>query len=152
MKTLVIAATLLLSSLVLVHAADADDAPACPAAVSAAMTHAFPKATINACKAEREDGHDQFEVRLTLADGTALEVDVTPAGVVLQTEQVVPVNQVPALVAKAFAAKYPAAKATRAEKQTRGAKGDVFFELAFQVAGKKLEATFASDGRFIEEE
>ncbi len=149
MKTLALAAALLATSVAHAHA---DDAPRpCPAAVTSALARSFPKSTLGSCKAEREDGHDQFEARLTLADGTALEVDVSPTGDVLQTEQVVPVDQVPAAVTKAFAAKYPAAKIARAEKQTRGAKA-VFFELAFQTAGKKSEATFANDGHFVEEE
>lgn len=149
MKHFALAAAL---SLAAVAHADADDGPkACPAAVTTALARAFPKSTLGACKAEREDGHDQFEAKLTLADGTALEVDVSPTGDVLQTEQIVPLAQVPAAVTKAFAAKYPAAKVTRAEKQTHGAK-DLFFELAFELAGKKREATFANDGRFVDEE
>ncbi|HET9987094.1 MAG TPA: hypothetical protein VFQ65_01210 [Kofleriaceae bacterium] len=125
--------------------------PPCPAAVTTAIDKRFPKSTLQACKAEREDGHDQFEVKLTKADGSKVEVDVSPAGAILQTEEVIALDQVPAAVTKAFAAKYPKAKPTRAEKQTP-ATGKPSYELAFAVDGKRKEATFAEDGTFVEEE
>jgi hypothetical protein len=52
---------------------------------------------------------------------------------------------------RAFAAKYGAAKPTRAEMQT-AADGKVTYELAFAAGTKKKEATFGSDGAFVEEE
>src|SRR4051812_46504332 len=110
--------------------------PPCPGAVTSAIEKKFPKSTVQACKAEREEGHDQFEVKLTKADGGKLELDLSPAGAILQTEEVVAVDQVPAAVMKAFAAKYPKAKPTRAEKQTP-ATGKPSYELAFQVDGKR---------------
>ncbi|MEO6777227.1 MAG: PepSY-like domain-containing protein [Kofleriaceae bacterium] len=149
MKT--IASTLLLVSALVLPLAAAAPPPSCPAAVTGAIAKQFPKATVQRCKAEREDGHDQFEVKLTKADGGKLEVDVSPAGAILQTEEVVGLDQVPAAVMKAFAAKYPKAKPTRAEKQTP-ATGKASYELAFQTDGKRKEATFAEDGRFVEEE
>ncbi|MEP6859628.1 MAG: PepSY-like domain-containing protein [Deltaproteobacteria bacterium] len=125
--------------------------PPCPGAVTTAIEKKFPKSTVQVCKAEREDGHDQFEVKLTKADGGKVEVDLSPAGAILQTEEVVALDQVPAAVMKAFAAKYPKAKPNRAEKQTP-ATGKPSYELAFQVDGKRKEATFAEDGAFMEEE
>jgi hypothetical protein len=125
--------------------------PPCPAAVTTAIEKKFPKSTVQVCKAEREDGHDQFEVVLTKADRSKVEVDVSPAGAILQTEEVVALDQVPAPVMKAFAAKYPKATPTRAEKQTP-ATGKPSYELAFQADGKRKEATFQEDGAFMEEE
>jgi hypothetical protein len=125
--------------------------PPCPAAVTTAIEKKFPKSTVQVCKAEREDGRDQFEVKLTKADGGKVEADFSPAGAILQTEEVVALDQVPAAVKKAFAAKYPKATPTRAEKQTP-ATGKPSYELAFQVDGKRKEATFAEDGTFVEEE
>ena len=143
--------TLLTLPLVLASALAAAAPPPCPAAVTDAVAKKFPKATVQACKAERDEGRDQFEVKLTKADGGKVEVDVSPAGAILQTEEVVPLDQVPAAVTKAFAAKYPKAKPTRAEKQTP-ATGKPSYELAFLADGKKKEATFGEDGRFVEEE
>ena len=125
--------------------------PPCPAAVTTAIDKLFPKSSVQVCKAEREDGHDQYEVKLTKADGGKVEVDVSPAGQILQTEEVIALDLVPAAVKKAFAAKYPKATPTRAEKQTP-ATGKPSYELAFAVDGKRKEATFTADGTFVEEE
>ena len=119
----------------------------CPAAVKAAVDKAFPKATISVCKAAKEHGRDQFEVKAAKADGKTVEIDVTPDGKILQVEEKIPVDQVPAAVKKAFEAKYPKTKIDRAEKQTP-ASGAPSYELAF---GNK-EATFTEDGKFVEEE
>jgi hypothetical protein len=121
-------------------------APSCPTAVTDAIAKAFPKAKIDSCKAEKEHGHDQFEVRVTKADAKRAEIDVAPDGKILQVEEKIAPAELPDAVKKAFAAKYPKAKAERAEKQTAGA--DVSFEIAF---GTK-EATFKADGTFVEEE
>ena len=47
--------------------------------------------------------------------------------------------------------KYPNARPTRAEKQTRPGK-TATYEVAFTGVDKKTEATFAEDGSFIDEE
>jgi hypothetical protein len=137
---------------VLLGSALAAAAPSpCPAPVTAAVEKNFPKSTVQACKAEHEDGHDSYEVKLRKSDGSQVEVDVSPAGAILQTEEVVALDQVPAAVMKAFAAKYQKAKASRAEKQTP-ASGKVTYELTFDANGKRKSATFATDGKFVEEE
>ena len=124
---------------------------ACPAAVTTAIDKAFPKAKIDSCKPEKEHGHDQFEVKLTRADGSKAEVDVAPDGKILQVEEAIAVDKLPAAVVKAFAAKFPKTKIDRAEKQTPSS-GSPTFELAFQANGKTKEVTFGEDGKFIEEE
>jgi|SRR5882724_7132454 len=123
----------------------------CPAAVKTAIEKAFAKSTINNCKAEKEHGHDQFEVKLTKADGTKAEVDVSPAGKILQIEEKIDVAKLPAAVTKAFAARYPKAKIDGAEKQTP-AEGKPTYEVAFATDAGRKEATFSEDGKFIEEE
>lgn len=128
-----------LSLALLAGAAHAD----CPAPVKATVEKTFPRAAIAGCKAEG----DHVEVKATRADGSAVELDVKTDGTLMQIEEVVDVASVPAAVTKAFAARYAGAKISRAEKQTTAA-GAVSFELKF---GKK-EATFAADGRFLEEE
>ena len=122
----------------------------CPATVTAAIDKAFPKATIGACKAEHEHGKDITEVKLTRADGTKAEADVAADGTILQIEEVVGADTLPDAVKKAFAAKYPKAKADRVEKQTAGK--DVSYELAFATDKGRKEATFKADGTFVEEE
>jgi hypothetical protein len=126
------------------------DAPACPAAVSAGVLKAFPRAAIASCKAERDHDKDFFEVVLTRTGGARIEVDVAPDGAILQIEETVAVDALPDRVKKAFAAKYPRARPTAVSKQTAGK--DVRYEIAFQTDKGRKEATFAADGKFVEEE
>ncbi|HEX7843819.1 MAG TPA: hypothetical protein VF469_40370 [Kofleriaceae bacterium] len=128
----------------------ADVAGGCPAAVTTGILKAFPKATIGACKAEREHGKDLFEVKLTKASGDKIEVDVAPDGTILQVEEKIAVDALPEPVKKAFAARYPRGRATGAEKQTAGK--DVRYEIAFQTDKGRKEASFSADGTFVEEE
>ncbi len=130
--------------------ASADPKP-CPAAVTAAIDHAFPKATISKCVAETEHGHEQFEVKIVKADGGKAEVDVAADGKILQIEEKIAIDKVPAAVMKAFAAKYPKAKVDTAEKQTPSA-GAPTYELAFASDAGRKEATFTEAGKFVEEE
>ncbi|CAN5616080.1 hypothetical protein BH11MYX1_BH11MYX1_47120 [soil metagenome] len=123
----------------------------CPTVVKTALDKAFPGAKIGSCKAEREKGHDQFEAKLTKADGHRVEADVDVDGKILQVEQNVALDQVPAAVMKAFGAKYPKAKASGAEKQTPST-GPATYEVAFRSDKGRQEATFTADGTFVEEE
>lgn len=139
-----------LVALLLAAPAYADATHTCPAAVTSAVMKAFPKATIGTCKAEHERGKDIFEVKLAKANGDKVEVDVAPDGAILQVEEKIAVEALPDAVKKAFAAKYPKAKAGGAEKQTAGK--EVRYEIAFQTDKGRKEATFAADGSFVEEE
>lgn len=123
----------------------------CPPAVTAAVEKAHAGATIASCKKEQENGKTQFDVTLAAAGGTELSMDVSPDGTILATEQPVAVSEVPAAVMNAFAAKYGAARPKRAEMIT-GPDGKVSYEIAFTAGAKKKEATFATDGTFVEEE
>lgn len=142
-----IASVIALSSVAPLAASD------CPPAVTAAVQKAHAGATVASCKQEQEKGKTQFEVKLAAKDGKKMEIDVSPDGRILMTEETVALSDVPSAVMNAFAAKYGAAKPTRAESQTT-ADGKVSYELAFPVAGKKKmkEATFTSEGSFVEEE
>jgi hypothetical protein len=128
----------------------ANPTAACTTDVKTAVAKAFPDSTIDKCKAENDHGKDLIEVKLTRKDGSKVEVDVGTDGKILQTEEKIAMDKVPATVMKAFSAKYPKAKATGAEKQS--AEKATSYEIAFTVDGAKKEATFAEDGKFIEEE
>ncbi|HEY0511442.1 MAG TPA: PepSY-like domain-containing protein [Thermoanaerobaculia bacterium] len=124
----------------------------CPSAVKEAVLKAHPGAKVTGCKEEKEKGKTQYEVKLATKENQKLEMDISPDGAVLVTEEVVPESSVPPAVMKAFGAKYSKMKAARAEKQTK-ADGTVTYEIAFKDAkGKKHEATFKEDGTFVEEE
>lgn len=124
----------------------------CPVAVTKAALGAHPKAKVTACRAESEHGRAQYSVTLAVDASRSLELDVSPEGKVLLTEERLAVEALPKSVREAFAAKYPGAKASRAEKEVT-AEGAVSYELAFSDArGKKHEATFHEDGSFVDEE
>jgi hypothetical protein len=82
--------------------------------------------------------------------GERLEVDVAADGTILQVEEPIAVDALPDAVKKAFAAKYPGAKATGANKQTAGK--DIRYEIAFVVDKARKEATFSASGAFVDEE
>ncbi len=126
-------------------------APECTEPVTRSLASTFPGSTAIACKDEVEDGHHQFEVKLTKSEGTSAEVDVAPDGTILQIEEAITILTLPTVVSTAFATKYPNLAPTRAEKQTRPGKG-VFFEIAFTGPAGKKEATFSESGAFVEEE
>ncbi len=152
-------ASLLVSGSAAVLAAVLTGAPAfakaslttCPAPVKATVEKAYPGDKILGCKEEKDEGVTLFEVKLERKGGGKVEIDVSPDGKILQTEEVVGLDTLPEAVTKAFAARYPGAKATRAEKQQK-ADGKVSYEIAWKTDKGKKEATFAADGTFVEEE
>ena len=154
MRTLAVAVTLSLSlslSLLAGGTALAAPRPACPASVTAAATKSVAGTTVTACKPEHEDGIDKFEVKLTRKDRSIVEVDVSTDGKILAIEEAIALDKLPAAVTKAFAARYPKARPSKAEQQVVTDKG-TFYELAFTDGGKHKEATFKPDGGFVEEE
>jgi acyl-CoA synthetase (NDP forming) len=111
----------------------------CPKVIIDAIAKAYPKASVKTC---HEEGKN-FEARLTSPD---IEVELTADGAIVEVEEKIAVDKLPDAVKKAFAARYPKAKAERAEKQTAGK--TVSYEIAFGTT----EATFTADGTFVEEE
>jgi hypothetical protein len=125
---------------------------ACPAAVKEAALKAYPAAKVTACKEEKYQGKVQYEVKLETKEGKRLELDVSPEGAILLTEEPAALDSVPKAVTAAFAAKYPKMKVASALKQTKP-DGTLTYELAWKDAkGKRHEATFKDDGTFVEEE
>lgn len=124
---------------------------ACPGPVTDAVAKAYPGGKTRSCRKEKENGQTQYEVKLTGSDGKALELDVSPEGKILLTEETVAVDTVPKAVQDGFHAKYAGKTFTRAEKQTT-ASGEVTWELAFSDGAKRHESTFKDDGSFVEEE
>ncbi len=130
-------------------AAPASASP-CPVNVTDAVLHAHAGAVVDACKQGTEDGKLLYEVKITLKGGKRAEVDVDPGGTILLTEESVGLAAVPPAVMTAFAAKFPGAKATKAEKQT-ASDGSVTYELAFGADAAEKEATFTADGAPVAE-
>lgn len=127
------------------------DKPACPASITAAATKAVANASVTSCRPEHDDGVDKFEVKLARKDKSLVEVDVSTDGKILAIEEPIALDKLPAAVTKAFAARYPKAKPSEAEKAVVTDKG-TFYELTFTDSGRTKEATFKPDGSFVEEE
>jgi DNA-binding beta-propeller fold protein YncE len=121
---------------------------ACPQVVHDAIASAYTSAKQLGCKLEREDGRDQYEVKLEMADGTKGEADVTPDGKVLALEEVVTAAAVPEPVMTAFHSKYPNETPARVERITQPGK-PLQFELT--VRGHE-ELTFSATGELLETE
>ncbi len=123
--------------------ADKIELAAVPTPVTKAFAARYPKVT--ATKAEKEVGKDKVVAYELKAD--KLEATFTADGTFLEEETVVALTTLPAAVTKAFAAKYPKAKADRAEKQVKADK-----TTTYEIAFGKTEVTFKDDGTFVEEE
>src|SRR5262252_6191066 len=121
-------------------------APACPDPVAAAAAKAVPDATLAKCTAQRAG----YVVKMQRKDRSIVELDITAKGEIEQIEEVVPVAALPEAVTKAFAARYPTATITKAEKMTAADKR-VSYELAFKSERGRREATFTEAGAFVEE-
>ena len=135
------------SAVAVADAPAAPAAPACPKSLSDAAIKAFPGAKVTKCR----EGKDHSVVHLEKKDGTKAELELSPKGDIQETEEEVAVTTVPAAVTKAFAARYPKLKATKAEKNTKADKS-VSYELAAGEKDSKTEASFKDDGTFLEEE
>ncbi len=123
----------------------------CPEAVKAAIEKAYPGATVDSCKQEKEKGITLFEVKVTTKDAKKLEIDVAPDGKLLQTEEKVAVESVPQTVMDGFHAKYKDAKPSAAEKQVK-ADGTVQYELTIGAGKQKKEITLSLAGKVLEVE
>ncbi|MDP9122635.1 MAG: PepSY-like domain-containing protein [Acidobacteriota bacterium] len=124
----------------------------CPAPVKDAAMKAYPASKVTACKEEKEKGKTQYEVKLQTKEAKKLEMDISPEGTVLLTEEAVATSAVPAAVMSAFDTKYSKMKPAKADRQTKP-DGTITYELAWKDAkGKKHEATFKEDGTFVEAE
>jgi hypothetical protein len=125
---------------------------AVPAAVSKAFAARYPKLTPTV--AEKEVGKDKsvtYELAAVVSKDSKTEATFTADGTFLEEETIVALATLPPAVSKAFAAKYPKAKADRAEKQVKADKTTTY-ELAFMTGTRRTEATFKDDGAFVEEE
>jgi len=123
----------------------------CPTPVKASVAKAYPGSTITGCKQETEKGAVQFEVKLSTKDGKPLEADVAPDGAILQTEEQIAPQKLPAVVLDTFKARYGESKVGKAEKIVK-AGGAIEYEIAFTRGGAKMEVTISHEGKVLEEE
>ena len=110
---------------------------ALPAPILAAFKAAYPHAILKAAAEENEDGKVVWEVEST-EGGLGRDLLYTPDGSVVEIEEEVKSAQLPAPVAAAVKAQYPAARIVKGERVTRGA--TVTYELQLAGASRKSVA------------
>ena len=122
----------------------------------------FPTAKVTGWVKEEEDGKTFYAAKTEWSekdkDGkeTAhkVDVDVSAEGKILEEEEVVAAETLPAAVTKAIAASTHAkAKITRVERKIVGEKADApIYEVLFTEDGKSAEVEFDASGKVLEEE
>jgi hypothetical protein len=119
-----------------------------PAAVLAAFTKAYPKATVKGYAKETEKGQTSYEVESM--EGTIhRDVSYAADGKLLLTEESVEMKDVPAAVREALEKKFPKAKVGIAEKVMDGK--TVAYEFHVKTAaGKGAEVKFDPNGKELE--
>ena len=120
-----------------------------PAKVKEAIKAKFPDAELVSAEKDTEKGKVSYEV-IIKNKGKELEVILTEDGKITALERVIDAKDLPKAVAEAFEKKYPKATIKKVEEVTKGEK--VSYELEITVGDKKLEVTFDSEGKFLEEE
>jgi hypothetical protein len=162
-RMLAVASLSLLTLLVLqarAVAADdtAKDAVQLPTAAGDAIKKAYPKATIQKVKAEKEGDVTVYEVKLTSGE-TKLEVTVTGEGTICEVDSQIAVADLPKAVAEAVAQAAPDAKVSKASKEEiladpKTGKLDTpkaTYEVEVTKDGKEGEMKLAADGKVLEE-
>jgi hypothetical protein len=114
-----------------------------PAAIKKAIKKKFPKAEIEKATTEVEDGKTTYEVLLEV-DDRPVDVAFKADGTILEIEREIPIKEIPAKVAKAFAAKYPGAKIEKVEVVTKGEDGPAVYEMTI-----KTEVVFTAKGKLV---
>jgi uncharacterized membrane protein YkoI len=120
----------------------------CPAAVMSAVERAQPKSKALSCKSEKEKGSTLYEVKVQTMDGKKLEMDVSPEGEILVTEEHIPLSAVPSAAMTSLEKKFAGARVSDAERLT-AKDGEVSFELTFKAGGKEHEITVTEAGEIL---
>jgi hypothetical protein len=125
----------------------ADPAAKLPAAVLAAFKQAYPKAIIKSASKEVDTGKTTWEVEST-DGGLARDLVYNPDGTVVDIEEAVALETLPAVVTAAVKAQQPKATITKAEKLFRADKWT--YELTLKGAAKpSIELT--PEGKVVPE-
>lgn len=116
-------------------------------AIEAAFRKAYPDATIKHVSKEKENGREQYEVE-SIDHGKARDLIYLADGKMIEMEEELPAAELPAAVASAVKAKYPAATITKSEKLTITEGTVIQYELALRGAPVK-SVTLTPEGHFV---
>lgn len=148
MRSFCVAAALLLTSTSAYAGEKAIAATALPAPIQAAVTAAYPGATVVEASTEREDGATTYEVGITFGE-RSLDLAYAADGRQLEEEEVVTIAAAPAPV-QAAVATYTGWTVKRVERAT--ASGVTTYEVLLQQGKKRMELMMDPDGKVKETE
>lgn len=123
---------------------------ALPPAVEKTVQAESQGATIKGISSETEDGVFQYEVEMT-ANGHSKDIAIAKDGTLLEIEEEVAMNELPANVQSALTAKAAGAKITKVESLTKKGKL-VAYEAATLKGAKKGEIQVGPDGEKLAHE
>ncbi|MBI5153984.1 PepSY-like domain-containing protein [Candidatus Poribacteria bacterium] len=115
-----------------------------PAAVRKTAESAVPGAAIQSAVLEDEDGAKVYEVKLKTADGREIEVMTSPDGALIEIEESVTEQQLPAAVLKTLHEVLPGGKTDEIEKKTV-----VVYEIEKEAGGSSYELLLDSNGGIL---
>lgn len=116
-----------------------------PAPVQKTADEQSKGATITGYKKETEAGKPAYEVKMTI-NGHSKDVTIDPSGNLLEIEEQVALESLPAAVRDGLQQKAGAGKITKVESITKHGKV-VAYEAKFLTAGKKSEVQVGPDGK-----
>jgi len=114
-----------------------------PSTVNVAFSKKFPDAThVKWGKENAKEYEAEFELK-----GRKMSANFDLQGNWKETEAEIDIVDLPAVVARSIAAKYPGAVISTANKIEK-AGGKMFYESAIKMKGKKMEVELFADGKF----
>ena len=118
-----------------------------PPAVASAFQQAYPVARVLHVSKERRDGRVVYEIESR--DGaTRRDLIYSPAGAVLEIEERIPVDSVPAVVRAAAERRVARGTLVGAERVTRGTV--ILFEVQLRLNGRSRFLTYDPEGRPVD--
>ena len=120
-----------------------------PAAALKAFEAAFPKVTVNAYLTEVEDGKTFFEFE-TVEGTIKRDILYTADGTLVEVEEKLTTENIPAEIVKAVTTDMPKAKIVRGEKTTKGS--EVTYEVKIKAGKKTGKVILSADGKIIKKE
>ncbi len=117
-----------------------------PAAVKATILKEAKGGTVKEIERETEKGKTIYEAEIII-DGRKIEIEVAADGTLLEREEEISLDQVPAAVKATILKEAKGAAITEVEKES--SKGKTFYEAEWVVGGKEVEIKVAADGTLL---
>ncbi len=121
-----------------------------PSEIMATANKAMPSAKFRAANTETEsDGFFVYEIKGSLPDGRAVEVDIFPDGDIEEIEVEFTQDLVPGAVIKSIQDKLPGFKASYIEASYSASKKVLQYEFVGVAGGAEMDLEVSADGRNI---